>query len=83
MRHRPQPRAALSAAGYADPNLKQRRSGPDFSRQGDVLYPESDEGQEFIDGSGEQELDLSGGIVASEEIIEQIRHAGLTIGEDE
>lgn len=82
-RHQPQPRAALDANGYKDPNVKARRAGPDFLREGDVLYPETEEAQDWIDDSEEHELAFSGGIVWSEELADSIRFAGLRIEGDE
>jgi hypothetical protein len=81
-KHQPLPRELLTAAGFPDPAVKTRRKGPDFSREGDVLYPETEEAQQFIDDSEEHELDFSGGIVWTEEIADSIRYAGLVVEGD-
>ncbi len=79
MKHKPQPRAALRAAGFG----RRAPEGPDFVRedgQGDVLYPATDKAQEWIDENvAAADVLMSGGFVADDEIEDEISRAGLTI----
>jgi hypothetical protein len=55
----------------------------DFSRDdvrgSTILYPETEEAEDWIAENKIDELDHSGGIVADEELLDQITRAGLTV----